>query len=81
MKFKIYTINEAGEQIRYKPPKGEMIVMNSQGIFFVYNSEPFYPSIMKLYDKIGHYEVVWEKEEELKPLKLSMLSYLKTLEL
>jgi hypothetical protein len=69
MKFKIYIINEAGEQVRYKPNKGEMLVMNSQGVYFVYNNEPFYPSITRLYDKIGNYIVVWEKEKLLEVLK------------
>jgi hypothetical protein len=41
-----------------------MVVMNSQGVFYVYNNEPFYPSIMRLYDKIGHFEVVWQKDQE-----------------
>lgn len=45
---------------RYKPRKHEMIVMSSAGIFFVYNGTQYYPSISKLVDKIGNFDVQWK---------------------
>ena len=66
-KFKIFyskdhhDLAKAGQQ--YKPAANEMIVMNSSGIFFVYNDETYYPSIAKLSDKIGNYDVVWSSGE------------------
>lgn len=44
----------------YRPSSGKMVVMNSSGIFFVYNGEPYYPSIQKLSDVLSKYDVVWE---------------------
>ena len=66
-KFKIFYSKEhhdttkAGQQ--YKPATNEMVVMNSSGIFFVYTGEPYYPSIAKLSDKIGNYDVIWSSED------------------
>lgn len=45
---------------KYKPSGKDMLVMNNQGIFFVFNGEPYYPSITKLVDKIGNYDVRWK---------------------
>lgn len=62
-KFKIYYSadnpdpEKAGK--RYKPPGLDMLVMNSAGVFFVFNGEPYYPSISPLVAKIGNYDVVW----------------------
>ena len=62
-KFKIYYSEynpdkeKAGK--RYKPSGKDMIVMNSAGVFFVYNGETYYPSITKLENKIGNYDVKW----------------------
>lgn len=50
-------ITKAGTQ--YKPTGNDMLVMNNQGIFFIYNGETYYPSIRKLSDAIGHYDVKW----------------------
>jgi hypothetical protein len=67
-KFKIFYSSthpdpaKAGKE--YKPPKGKMLVMNSSGIFFLYDSEPFYPSISLLHEKIGNYDVVWTNKKE-----------------
>ncbi len=62
-KFKIYYCkNNPNEELagkRYNPKGKDMLVMNGQGIFFVYNGETYYPSIAKLSDKIGNYDVVW----------------------
>ena len=64
-KFKIFYSKDnpdpekAGK--RYKPTGKDMLVMNSEGIFFVYNDEMYYPSIRKLVDKIGNFDVVWEE--------------------
>ena len=57
-KFKIYT--NTG---KYKPAKGEMIVMNSEGIFFLVQSD-FYTNVRHLHDVIGNYAVVWNDENE-----------------
>lgn len=65
-KFKIFyskdhrDASKAGKQ--FKPAGNEMVVMNSGGVFFVYNSETYYPSISKLSDRIGNYDVVWSLE-------------------
>lgn len=45
---------------KYKPPKGKMLVMNNSGIFFLYDGEPYYPSIRLLSEVIGSYDVVWK---------------------
>lgn len=64
-KFKVYypkdhtDTEKAGKQ--YKPSGKDMLVMNSDGVFFVYNGETYYPSIMKLSSKIGNYDIVWEE--------------------
>jgi len=63
-KFKIFYSNDnqdpekAGKQ--YKTSGKDMLVMNAEGIFFVFNGEQYYPSIMKLSSRIGNYDVVWE---------------------
>jgi hypothetical protein len=44
---------------KYKPPEGCMVVMNNAGVFFLYNGEPFYPSIKKLSDTLPKYDVTW----------------------
>ena len=45
----------------YKPPAGKMLVMNNGGVFFLYDSEPYYPSIQKLSDVLPKYDVVWKE--------------------
>ena len=63
-KFKIlYPMDHEDESKRGKPVKLEgkdMLVMNSKGIFFIYNGETYYPSIRKLSDVVRKYDVVWE---------------------
>ncbi len=49
----------AGKQ--YKPKDKDMLVMNNQGVFFIYNGEQYYPSIRKLSDAIGNYYVKWSE--------------------
>lgn len=62
-KFEIYystdnrDTNLAGK--RYKPGGMDMLVMNSAGVFFVYNGETYYPSITPLVERIGNYDVKW----------------------
>lgn len=62
-KFKIYYCKynpdseKAGNQ--YKPSGKDMLVMNSDGVFFVYNGETYYPSITPLVNKIGNFDVEW----------------------
>ena len=46
----------------YKPPQGKMVVMNGSGVFFLYDSEPYYPSIQKLSDVLYKYDVVWKND-------------------
>ena len=62
-KFKIFfpqdhsDANKAGKQ--YKTTDKDMLVMNSDGVFFIYNDKTYYPSIRKLSDVIGKYDVKW----------------------
>ena len=63
-KFKIFYSKDnpdpekAGKQ--YKASGKDMLVMNAGGVFFVFNGERYYPSIMELSSRIGNYDVVWE---------------------
>ncbi len=52
-------LDKAGK--RYKPSGKDMLVMNSDGVFFVFNGNTYYPSIKPLVDKIGDYDVVWDE--------------------
>jgi len=45
---------------RYKPGDKKMVVMNSDGVFFVFCGEKYYPSLWKLSDKLPKYDIVWE---------------------
>ena len=45
---------------KYKPVDGKMIVMNSDGVFFLYDTAPFYPSIKKLSKVLPQYDVEWK---------------------
>ena len=40
-----------------------MLMMNSGGVFFVFNGETYYPSIRPLVDKIGNYDVEWVDDD------------------
>ena len=44
----------------YHPPSKCMVVMNGSGVFFLYNGEPYYPSIQKLSFVLPKYDVVWK---------------------
>lgn len=44
----------------YMPPPKCMVVMNTSGIFFLYNGEQYYPSIKKLSDVLPKYDVIWK---------------------
>ena len=46
---------------KFKPGEKSMVVMNSQGVFFLFNGEPYYPSIRLLSDVIGSYDVEWKE--------------------
>lgn len=50
---------------KYRPPEKCMVVMSGGGVFFLYNGEPFYPSICRLSDVLPAYDVEWV--EEVKP--------------
>lgn len=52
-------VSKAGTQ--YKPAKDCMVVMNGGGTFFLYNNEPYYPSIRKLSKVLPKYDVVWKE--------------------
>lgn len=43
----------------YKAKGKDMVVMNGQGIFFLYSGEQYYPSIQKLSNVLPKYDVVW----------------------
>ena len=63
MRKKFTICNEDGE--RYKPGQGEMLVMNSDGIFFIVTGmKDYYMGLQKLSDKIGNYDVRWRGEDE-----------------
>ena len=49
----------AGQQYLPVVNSEDMLVMNNQGIFFIYNNTTYYPSIRKLSDTIGNYDVKW----------------------
>jgi hypothetical protein len=44
----------------FLPPAGKMVVMNGGGVFFLFNSEDYYPSIAKLSSVLTKYDVVWK---------------------
>lgn len=44
----------------YHAPAGSMVVMSNGGVFFLYNGEPYYPSIRKLSEVVPKYDVVWK---------------------
>ena len=57
VKFKVID-SQTEEQC--KIDKGEMIVMNSSGVFFIVNDmQGYYTNIQKLSDKFPKYSVVW----------------------
>jgi hypothetical protein len=62
-KFKIlypqdyHDTEKAGQA--FKPPTNCMVVMNTNGIFFIFCGEKYYPSIQPLSDVITRYDVVW----------------------
>lgn len=62
-KFKIYYSKDHPDKTKagtlYKATDKDMLVMNSDGVFFVFNGETYYPSIKPLVDKIGNYDVEW----------------------
>ena len=61
-KFKIIDTS-TGQEI--KLDQGEMVVMNSQGIFFVVTGlNDYYTGIRKLSDVCPKYKVVWNGEND-----------------
>lgn len=59
-RFKIY--DKDGN--KYKCRAGEMLVMNSEGVFFLVSGlNDYYTSVRKLSEKIGNYDVKWGIEE------------------
>ena len=45
----------------YLPPANCFVVMNGGGVFFLMDNDPYYPSILKLSDVVGSYDVVWKE--------------------
>lgn len=45
----------------FLPESNSFVVMNGGGVFFLMNNEPYYPSIQKLSDVLGNYDVVWKE--------------------
>ena len=62
-KFKImYPDDYHDESLRgtqYKAKGKDMVVMNGNGIFFVFNGEKYYPSIRRLSNVLKKYDVIW----------------------
>lgn len=44
----------------YKPTAGRMVVMNNGGAFFLYDGDPYYPSLRELSKVLPKYDVVWK---------------------
>ncbi len=66
-KFKIlYPMDYHDESKRgqkYKPKPNEMLVMNNDGVFFIYSGETFYPSIVTLSYVLQKYDVIWNDDD------------------
>ena len=62
-KFKIfYPMDHDSDKLKgkqYKPDAGYMVVMGAHGVFYLYDSEMYYPSITYLSDVLPKYDVVW----------------------
>lgn len=58
-KFKII---DAASGEKLKLGEGQMVVMNSQGIFFTVGNDGYYWSIRKLSDVCPKYNVIWKGE-------------------
>jgi len=59
-KFKIIDAS-TGQKIKLRDK--EMLVMNSQGIFFVVDFSDYYTYVRKLSDVCPVYDVIWKGEE------------------
>lgn len=46
----------------YKPRGKAMVVMNNQGIFFLFDGDPYYCGIRPLSEVLPKYDVVWNEE-------------------
>lgn len=44
----------------YLPPAHCMVVMNGGGVFFLIDTNPYYPNIEKLSYVLPKYDVVWK---------------------
>lgn len=45
---------------KYKPKTNKMVVMNNDGVFFLYTNERYYPYLEKLSDVLPKYDVIWK---------------------
>lgn len=67
-KFKImypndYYTEEEKRGKQYKSKGKDMIVMNQDGVFFMFNGERYYPSLCPLHDVLPKYDVIWKGDE------------------
>lgn len=46
----------------YLPQANCFVVMNGSGVFFLMDTSPYYPSIRKLSDVLGKFDVVWRDD-------------------
>jgi len=64
MTRKKFKIIPSSTSIPYKCKEGEMLIMNSQGVFFIVKYINDYDGnlIQKLSDAIGNYDVEWKED-------------------
>lgn len=64
MKFKIMYPSDYWDKEKagkpYLPGPNKMVVMNGSGVFFLLDTETYYPSYKKLSTVLYKYDVVWK---------------------
>ncbi len=59
-----FAINDAVTQLPVRFNRGEMVVMNNQGLFFlVVGMNDFYQYVIPLHNRVNPYSVVWKQGE------------------
>lgn len=62
---KKFTVIDASTGQKVKLEKGQMIVMNADGIFFLVGGiGDYYPYISKLSDFLKKYDIIWNDGED-----------------
>lgn len=65
-KFKILYPKDWHEEEKrgksFLPEAYQFVVMNGEGVFFLFENSPYYPSIRKLSDVLYKYDVVWKED-------------------